>query len=439
MEPLSTQGYRGTRDLYPEDMVLRGFLVEKIRETLHAFCYQEYDGPLLEPLELYAAKSSEEIVAEQLYHLTDRGERRLAIRPEMTPTLARMIASRSSQLVKPLRWYSLPTCMRFERPQRGRLREFLQLNVDALGGNPADEDVEIIQVAMGLLTALGARGGDFTVRVNHRGVMNALFQEVFKIDDAKTNSIMRLIDKKSKISPQEFAEGCQAAGLTPPDIARLEDLLGPQGWEQISTLLPPEKCACVNELGQTLDLLKKMVPAECVVFAPEIMRGFDYYTGLIFEIFDTHPDNRRALMGGGRYDNLVGSFGVPPLSGIGFGVSDVSLLNFLGVRQLLPQPVAAVDVAVIRFSDADRMHAFLLADLLRKSKMRVQSYVGSGKFGKQISVAEKQGARVVAFRGGDELAQNTFCVKFLASGTQKFYEMSEKGVEMLKADMDFKS
>lgn len=419
--PLSTQAYRGTRDFYPEEQRLRHFLFETMHRVLQTFGYEEYDGPFLEPLELYASKTSEEIVRDQLYSLTDRGERKLAIRPEMTPTLARMVSAKFHELPRPIRWYSIPTCMRYERPQRGRLREFAQLNVDVFGGTALDEDIEIILTAVRLLEKLGATSDIYEVKLNHRGLLNDLFAKL-KIEHDKGNELLRLLDKRDKISDEVFKSECTKLGLEQRHVEELESFLRCE-LDDLPKIFG-EGNPHVEAITTRVNALKQIVKGDAVRFCPDIMRGFDYYTGLVFEIFDRSPENRRALFGGGRYDNLVAAFGVPPLAGIGYGVSDVSLANFLEVHKLVPPTGKQVDVSVLRFSENDRLPALELCEDLRRQGLRVEAPLTAARFGKQIQSAEKSGARAVAFRGEDEMKNNTFAVKWLQTGEQQTYPLS---------------
>jgi histidyl-tRNA synthetase len=421
-QALSTQGYRGTRDFYPELQRQRQWLCAQLRRVLERYGYEEYDGPLLEPLDLYASKSSEEIVNEQLYSFEDRGGRTVGIRPEMTPTLARMIASRAKELPKPIRWYSIPTCMRYERPQRGRLREFTQLNVDLFGGSPLDEDVEVILTCHDLLIGLGAQATDFEIRINHRGLIDDLLCGVLKLNESQKAPILRLLDKKDKMTHEAFREAAKQLWLSEHDITTLEEFMS-KPLHELRSLLG-DKTEHLDAIDARLSCLGKLIPASCVRFDPTIMRGFDYYTGLVFEIFDNHPDNRRALFGGGRYDNLVAAFGTDPLAGIGYGVSDVSLLNFMEVHGLTPTLKKQTDVAVIRFSEADRQASLLLSRLLRSHGINTETTLTNTKFGKQIQWAEKTGAKAVVFQGEDELKSNTFCCKWLATGVQNTFSVN---------------
>ncbi len=419
------RGYKGTRDFYPDDQRLRTWLYGCLRRTLEGYGYEEYGGPFLEPLALYLNKTSREIVETQLYLVRDRGNRELAVRPEMTPTLARMVAARGPELPKPLRWYSIPTCMRAENPQRGRLREFDQLNVDVLGGSALDEDVEILLVALSLLEALGATPEDYTVRVNHRGVLSQFLRGPLGLPEDQEQALCRILDKRDKLPPEVFHREALLTG--PVSMDALNQFLS-SGPEALASMVPGEAATALKD---ALSALAEVHPGR-VVFDPGLVRGFDYYTGLVFEVFDTHPDNRRALFGGGRYDNLVGSMGGVPLGGTGFGVSDVALLNFLESHGRTPQIRRRVDCAVLRFDEGDRTRALLLARDLRAAGLHVVTPLSAQKFAKQLSLAQRDRATAVVFPE----AAGGFSVKHLASGKQKTWrqeDLPQAAAELLAA------
>lgn len=425
---LSTQGYRGTRDFFPEYQRLRTYVRSKMHAVLKSFGYEEYDGPIVEHLELYAAKSSEEIVREQLYSFKDKGDRTLAIRPEMTPTLARMVAQRQAQLPRPIRWYSVPTCMRFERPQRGRLREFDQLNVDIFGGHPLDEDIEIILTCVELMKSVGAPAGSFVVKMNHRGLVNAYLEHILHVPQESHPHLLRLLDKCDKITKEEFFAGCDAFHFNVQQKERLYGFLSAP-ISEIETQLHGVTSAA-KDLGERIALINQLAGFDCAQFSPAVMRGFDYYTGLVFEVFDTHPDNRRALFGGGRYDNLVGAFGGAQLPGIGYGMGDVAMTNFMEVHGLTPVLKKECDVSVLRFSEQERASSLLLATHLRRLKLNVEAPVTLSKFGKQIQSAEKAGAKAVAFLGEEEIKQQQFSVKWLQTGAQETFANDARGRQL---------
>ena len=420
---ISVQGYRGTRDIYPEDQRLRSYIYNSIHSVMQSFGYEEFTGPFVEHFELYAAKSSEEIVNNQLYNFKDRGDRHLAIRPEMTPTLARMVASRHKELVKPLRWYTIPTCMRYERPQRGRLREFDQLNVDVFGGEKLDEDIEIILTAIELLKKLGGDNSKFKVYINHRGLFNDLIINKFSLSSEQSSPLFKLIDKLDKLPKEKFDEELSKVNLTSEQTENIRIYLSITSFDDLFDF-SKDFSQYAEEFKSFLNIIQKIVPGY-VEYSPKIMRGFDYYTGMVFEIFDLHPENNRALYGGGRYDNLVGAFGVEPIPGVGYGVSDVCLINFLQSHSLVPDLKKNLDVSVLRLSESDRLESILLSNKLRGLGLNVESPLSQPKLSKQIQNAEKRGAKSVIFQGEDERKNNCISLKILSTGEQTSISLNE--------------
>src|ERR1035437_8817606 len=285
---LSTEAYKGVRDFYPEDMFIQKFIFERMRVAVEKFGYVEYGGSVLEPAELYRAKSGEEIVNDQTYTFTDRGEREVTLRPEMTPTVARMVAGKEHDLVFPLRWYSIPNLFRYEKPQRGRLREHWQLNVDIFGVDSLDAEVEVISIADKIMKKFGATTENFVIKINSRKILNDLFKH-FELSDEQAQKISKIIDKKEKIPADTFRAGL--GEIIPDKTAEMVLLLGSS--EKLLDTLGKQNENAV----QLVALLEKLAEngLQNVVFDPTLMRGFDYYTGIVFEVFDTHLDNRRAL------------------------------------------------------------------------------------------------------------------------------------------------
>lgn len=415
MSFLSTSNYRGTRDFYPEQQRLRNWMYRNLKAVLTSFGYEEYAGPILEPFELLASKSSQEIVNEQLYHFEDKGGRRVAIRPEMTPTLARMVAARLPELSRPIRWFSIPTCMRYERPQRGRLREFDQLNVDVFGGNEMEEDVEILLIAVSLLEKFGATHESFTLHVNDRRLLDAFILKTLEVTDEGTKGVCRLIDKRDKISPEEFRAQALALGLSDEKVTLLERYLTSELKDQHELVDAPE---IINGLLARLEALKRVTSAN-IVFSPALARGFDYYTGMVFEVFDNHPENNRAMFGGGRYDNLVSSFRKDKMSGLGFGMGDVPLQNFLESHGLVPELKKEVDVWITFQEEGEYLEACILAQKLRGLGLSVETNLRPQKLGKSLEAASKKGAASVIFFNEEGRARGEFEVKFLSTGVQE--------------------
>ncbi len=302
---LETEPYKGVRDFYPEDMAVQNYIFDTWKKVAKEFGYVEYSASLLEPAELYRSKTSSEIVNDQTFSFTDRGGREVVLRPEMTPTLARMVAGRRRSLKFPLRWFSIPNVFRYEKPQRGRKREHWQLNCDVMGIAGVEAEVEIITLAHSIMKSFGAKDEDFVIKINDRKKL----EEVLIANGAKNEdipSIFRLLDKKDKIPKEEYDAELRKFGVN-PDM-EIKDVVS----------LDEYKNKGINN----------------IVFDPSIVRGFDYYTGMVFEVFDTSPENNRSLFGGGRYDNLLELFGVDPVPTVGFGMGDVTMRDFLETHGL---------------------------------------------------------------------------------------------------------
>lgn len=417
---LSTQPYKGTRDFYPPDMRIQQWMFNKMRDVVGRFAYEEYDGPMLEPFELYAAKTGEEIVNQQLYWMMDRGERKIAVRPEMTPTMARMVAGKIHELPRPIRWYSIPNLWRYERPQRGRLREHWQLNVDVLGGDALLADVEILQVAFEVMRAFGGEKL-VKIRVNNRRLMDHLFGVELGLSSDVALQATKAIDAKEKIGEEAYAKWMGDLGVSPEQQARLGQFFAAD-FATTSQAMP---CAGVDELKRLFELLAESGAGDAVEFDPTVMRGMDYYTGTVFEMYDTDPANRRALFGGGRYDNLIGLFGNQKLSGVGFGMGDVGMRNFLETHALLPALETPVDVFVSLPKVEVRTHAEKIARELREAGLRVMTPLEVGGFGAQLKQATKHGARWAVLFGDTELAAGQVVLKNLARGEQVTVAMAD--------------
>ncbi len=414
---LSTKPYIGSRDFYPDQMRFRNWMFGVQADVCRRYGYSEYAAPLIEPLDLYRAKSSEEIVSEQLYRFVDRGEREIAIRPELTPTLARMVAAKINELPRPLRWFSVGNFMRYERPGRGRLREFFQLNVDLLGPDDFTADAEVLMLAVDLMRAYGASPEQFEVRYSDRRLLEAYLSEY---DSEQVRAISRIIDKRAKIKPAEFEEQLAAACGNGKGVEKVERLLA-LTTESLADLpadeLDPE---ISGRIAKFAEFLSAQGYGQGLVFDPGIVRGFDYYTGLIFEMYDRDPENNRALFGGGRYNRLVGMFGKQEIPAVGFGMGDVTLENFIVSHGLAPQELSAARGAYIALMSADLAGPVAkLAGELRAAGVEVEvALEATKKFGKQFELAEKKGRRFVLVLGEQELADGTVRVKDLQSGEQ---------------------
>lgn len=416
---LSTQPYKGARDFYPEDKRLQKYMFGVMRGVVESYGYQEYDAPIIESTELYLSKTSDEIVNEQTYTFTDRGDRSVTIRPEMTPTVSRMVAAKRHQLNFPLRWYSIPNLWRYERPQRGRLREHWQLNVDLFGISGITGDFEIIQVADNILQKFKARRDHYTIRVNSRKLMDTFVKNVLKLDDVQSVTLIRLIDKMHKMDYAEFIG--QVEGIFNPSQRENKEPEQLQAFLKTSTIseLPDSVIShpSAGELKQLLELLESEGISNAV-FDPTLMRGFDYYTDIVFEVFDTNPENNRSMFGGGRYDGLVAQFGVDPIPTVGFGMGDVTLQNFLETHELLPKLSTETDVCVFMIGDVFSAAQKIVREL---REMGLNVVIGSNdqKLDKQIKNAVLNGIKYGLFVGAKELESEQFVLKDLQAGTEE--------------------
>ncbi len=412
---LSTQPYKGTRDFYPADMRLRNWFFGKIRQVLECAAFDEYNGPMLESLDIYAAKSGVELATEQTYNFTDRGGRQLALRPEMTPTVARMVAAKVGELSYPLRWFSIPNFYRYERPQRGRLREFWQVNADIFGCDSYEADFDIISTAIKLLRVFGADESMFRVHINNRRFFNDVIAAIAGTDAEGSKAVSKVVDRRGKVSREAYEKDMLALGLDEDKIARI-DALYTMSISEATALCPDSQGSA--ELRELFEALTVCGLDKYCIFDFGIIRGLDYYTGTVFEVFDEAPENNRAMFGGGRYDNLVGLFvHNTAISGVGFGFGDVTLENFLYTHGLVPESLSAYNVKVLvtRFPDVAFTEYEGLADSLINAGIPCMCYLGSKKFGKQIDYAVTNGCTHVIIMGGSEQAAGQVKVKDLTT------------------------
>jgi histidyl-tRNA synthetase len=391
----------------------------KWREVAERFGYEEYDAPVLEPLEIYLAKTGEEIVNEQTYAFEDRGGRQVVIRPEMTPTVSRMVAARRQELGYPLRWYSIPNLWRYERPQRGRLREHWQLNVDLFGVEGIEAEYEMITLVDAVFKAFGARPDMYEIRLNSRKLMDYALADYLKLNAKERQVAAKLIDRKAKMSRQDFATKVDAVlGAKAKQAGAAEKLLSLLATEHLSKL-PPElrDHPSATELSRVLALLQE-AGIKNARFDIGVMRGFDYYTDVVFEVFDTHPDNNRSMLGGGRYDGLVGLFGVQPVPTVGFGWGDVTLANFLELHRLIPDLKPETDVYAVLVGDVAGKAQKVLAKL-RAGGVNVAVDLSGRKLGDQLKTAGKKGVAHALIIGENELATGKLSLKNLDTGKEQ--------------------
>lgn len=410
---LSVDPYKGVRDFFPEDMAVQEYIFGVWKKAAESFGYEEYGASVLEPAELYRAKSGEEIVNEQTYTFTDRGGREVTMRPEMTPTAARMVTAKRRELSLPLRWYSIPNLFRYEQPQRGRVREHWQLNIDLFGADSTEADAEVIILAHWIMKAFGAKEDDFTIKISSRHWLNKWFSrlglEFGSEEEAekKKKRLLKILDNRDK-DPGKFAEGLREIS---PDLT--PDAVSGQGIDLGSIEKDLE-----TKAGSLMDNLKISGVNNARIDLTGVVRGFDYYTGVVFEIYDTDPANRRSLFGGGRYDDLASLFGGHKIPAIGFGVGDVTIRDFLETHGLLPEFKSKTDIHVCTIEESLIPRARELAAVLRAKGMNVSVNLTSKKIGDQIAWADKHRIPKVIVVGEEEAAAGKYKIKELATGAE---------------------
>ncbi|MCK6567425.1 MAG: histidine--tRNA ligase [Chloroflexi bacterium] len=402
------QKIKGAREFYPEQMALRNFIYEKVRRASRAFGYQEWDAPFIEPIELYAAKSGEELVKKQSFTFNDRDGEFVTLRPELTPSLARMIAAKQGELTFPLRWWSFGPFWRYESPQKGRSREFFQWNIDMLGTDSPEADAELIAVGAEFLRSAGLKPDRAVIYVNNRRLMDAEF-DALGIPPEKRLDVSNLVDRRTKMDPAKWDENALGLGLDQKQLGGLKDILGNFDlWKKS------------DELTRLFSALEALGAREYVKFDPNIMRGLLYYTGTVFEAFDTTGSVRRAIFGGGRYDNLLADVGGQPLSGVGFAMGDVVIGIILQEAGLVPEfEPSPAQALVTVFDEKLWMQSYALAAELRRAGINAMVYPEPAKLPKQFKFADRMKMKAVLVLGPDEAEKGLVVVKNLGTSEQE--------------------
>jgi len=397
---------KGTRDFYPQNMAVRRWIFDKIRAVSTQFGYQEYEGPCLEFIDLYAAKSGEELVKEQAFVFSSPGDDLLALRPELTPTLARMVAQQQYELAFPLRWWSIGPFWRYEQPQRGRTREFYQWNIDLIGTESVAADAEIVAVAATFFKEIGLSPDQVTIYVNNRRLMDVAFSRIAIQKDMRPG-VFRVVDKLNKLSAGEWRAEAMQSGLTDLQVEGLIELVNDHElWRES------------DELAAFFDLIQTMGVDQYVHYNPRVIRGLDYYTGTVFEAYELGGKSR-AILGGGRYDNLVADVGGNPLPGVGFAMGDVVIELVLQDAGVIPTGLGEQpQVIVTVFDETTLPDSLRLADEIRKAGYRAVVYPHVDKLGKQFKYADKLEIKIAIILGPDELANNQAAIKDLKSREQ---------------------
>ncbi len=428
MSKENLQPYKGARDFYPEDKRFQQWMFSTWKKVVERYGYVEYDAPILEPTELYLMKGSEEIVQEQTYTFQDRGDRSVTIRTEMTPSVSRMVAGRRQELPYPIRWYSIPNLWRYERMQRGRLREFWQLNVDIFGVENINAELEMIQISDDLLQAFNAKRSAYEIKVNSRVLVDKMLHEICGFDETQVIQLIRVIDRMNKMSVNEFAEAVHVIALDEDKTQKLISALRVESIEDLPEVFAKEKS--VIELRSLIDAAKSQ-GIRNIVFDMSLMRGFDYYTDIVFEVFDTNPENNRSMFGGGRYDGLVAQFGVDPVPTVGFGMGDVTFKNFLESHKLVPDLSSATEVSIIIREATPIRDIQLLTRRMRDEQVNVSVDYSGNKVDKQFKTAMKREAQYALFIGPEELLNEQFVLKDLKTGKEEKHSL-ERTISIIK-------
>lgn len=409
---MDLQSVKGTREFYPPEMRLRNWLFDIWRDVSRSFGFEEYDACVLESEELYIRKAGDEITG-QLYNFEDKGGRRIALRPEMTPSLARLVLQRKNSLNFPLKWFSIPQCFRYERMTRGRKREHFQWNLDLVGQEGVVAEAEMISALVMSLEKMGLNPDLVELKINDRRILNALLQTLGVPKEAHL-PLMVIIDKRDKVSPEVLREMLAEGGMNAEQIDGLEAFFksADSGLEATEKLLG-ESSGATSQLKELLGLLEKMGMGPWVTFDCTVVRGLSYYTGTVFELCD-RAGKLRAIAGGGRYDSLLSAYGGESIPAVGFGFGDVVILELLGDLGLLPELKNQVDVSIIPFSTEEFPAALEIGHALRKSGFKVENDFGGKKLKKALNRADESGASHAVLLMPEEIKKGVIILRNMA-------------------------
>jgi histidyl-tRNA synthetase len=408
------QGVRGTRDFYPDDMRVRNWLFERFHSAARAHGFEEYDAPVLESEDLYTRKAGEEIVG-QLYNFEDKGGRRVALRPEMTPSLARMVMARAGALALPIKWYSIPQCWRYERTQRGRGREHYQWNVDVWGMDGVEADAELLSVLAHFFDSVGLGSEDLVIRISSRKVLEEVLGSLGIEGDTFAQTCI-IVDKMNKLPADVIGAQLAELGLAPDDISKIRSVLGLTDLGALASALGGESAA-VAELGALFALCDSYGISDWVAFDASVVRGLAYYTGPVFEAHD-RAGELRAIVGGGRYDKLIGTLGGKDLPATGFGFGDMVVMELLAEKGLVPDLASGVEDVVFGMGSELRGPAMQVAGRLRSSGRSVDLVLEEKKMKWVFKHAERCGAARLVMVMPDEWAAGNVRIKNLDTGEE---------------------
>ncbi|MFH1455237.1 MAG: histidine--tRNA ligase [bacterium] len=414
---INTESYKGVRDFYPADMAVQNYIFSVMRKTAESFGYSEYGASVLEYADLYKAKSGDEIVNNQTYSFKDRGDREVSLRPEMTPTIARMIAAKLKEFSFPLRWYSIPNLFRYENPQKGRTREHWQLNVDIFGVKNINAEVEVISMASLIMRNFGLNDSDFEIRINSKKIVNYILNDLFALSKEDAYKMAKIIDKKAKVDAKVFRDMIQE--IIPERITEFVELLNSKNFEEFVSKLPKnaELMEGIIEIKEVIEKLEKLGITNAI-FAQDVMRGFDYYTGIVFEVYDKNPENIRAVFGGGRYDELLAIFDKETIPAVGFGMGDVVIKDILETYKILPEIKSTSKLYICVMNEESIGYAQDLAQKVRENGVNTTVDYSGKKIGDQIKYADKNKIPYVVVIGEEEVKNGKLKIKKLSSGKE---------------------
>jgi histidyl-tRNA synthetase len=417
---LSNQPIKGASDWLPEEFAVRRYIFDTWRKINQQFGYEEYLTPIFESAEIYRAKSGEDVGGRELMVITDQGGRELAIRPEMTPSVMRMVTKFYRQSPKPLRLFSIANFWRNEKPQRGRNREFWQLNTDIFGSKAVTADLEILQVALQIMLAFNPPKGSFTLYLNHRHLIDSILTDIIHLPEKLHTPTVRLLDKFEKLRLDAFQYSLSEIGLRKESIDQLSRFVQSQNADQLLENFPQLKDnAGYQQITQIFAALQELGYQEWIIFNPSIIRGFDYYDGMVFEIFDNHPDNNRSMFGGGRYNGLANIFGEQDIPAVGFAPGDETTRLFLENWHLIPGCLTENQAIYLPLLDEKlTIPINRLATELRHSAFQIEQGLEIQPLKQALSYANKRKFPYIIIYGPDEASQAIFGLKDMKVGKQ---------------------
>lgn len=418
---MSFQAPRGMRDFYPEDMIWRTWLFDTWTATARRHGFEQYDAPVVEHLDLLTRKAGEEIV-DQIYAFEDKSGRQLALRPEVTPSLVRLVAARRTQIILPAKWFTIAQCFRYERMSKGRKREHFQWNLDIIGAADITADLEVMATAIDALRALGLSAEDVTLRIGSRKLVAAMLTALGVPDDQQLGTLM-VLDKRGKVSDAVLEEMLRDAGIAADLAARIMGIFEVSSLDDAARQVPADSPA-VAELRQLFTLAEKAGVASFLAFDIAVVRGLAYYTGIVFEAFDARRQFR-AILGGGRYDRLFESLGEPPLPAVGFGFGDVVIREVLDAKGVSPQGDPGVDVCVGVFDAVNWPEAMEVASGLRREGLCVDLALGAEGPKSLFKYADRRAARRVVFLAPEELKSGSAVLRDMSTRSQETVALAD--------------